>query len=59
MRCFMNKPRTLGVSKFANRLLKMNQQLASYPDGSDSSKLAPDEFVEILEFASLRSGANI
>ena len=43
MRRFMNKLCTLGVSEFANRLLKMNWQLTSYPDATDRSNLAPND----------------
>ena len=51
MHRFMNNPCTLGVSEYANRLLKMNQQLTSYPDATDCSKFQPDELIEIIEFA--------
>ena len=39
------------MRKFANHLEEINNQLASYPDAMDSSKLSSEKVVEILKFA--------
>ena len=51
LRRYVRKPEGMKTSSFYARLVEMNEQLESFPDGDEFSKLEDDELREILEFA--------
>lgn len=51
LRRYVRKPEGMRTSAFYARLVEMNEQLQSFPDSDEDSKLPEDELKEILEFA--------
>ena len=53
MRRSLRKPRNMSIREYVNRVLDLNDQLASYPgtgDNPDDTKLPEDEIFNLLEF---------
>ena len=53
MRRSLRKPRDMSIREYVNRVLELNDQLASYPgtgDITDGTKLPEDEILDLLEF---------
>ena len=53
MRRSLRKPRNMSIRMYVNRILELNDQLASYPgtgDNQDGTKLPEDEILDLLEF---------
>jgi len=51
IRRYVRKPEGMTTASFYARLVELNEQLKSFPGGTDTSKLSSDEMKEILEFA--------